>query len=141
MMNQSEAKTQLENVLEKDKVGVLATVQKGKPHARYMTFFHEEMILYTVTNKHTHKMEDMEENANVHILLGYGGDGYGDEYVEVEGKVSMKESKALKEKLWTESMNNYFDGPEDPEYIVLEIKPMRIRFMNQKGKPTQTVEI
>lgn len=37
-MNQQDIKQKVLDVLDRHKVGSLATVQKGKPHSRYMTF-------------------------------------------------------------------------------------------------------
>jgi general stress protein 26 len=106
-----------------------------------MTFFNDELMLYTPTNKNTHKTEEIEENPNVHVLLGYEGEGYGDSYVEFEGKASISESAELKERLWNEHMKNWFEGPNDSEYIVLAIKPNKIRLMNSEYDSPQTLEL
>ncbi len=37
-MNQQDIKQKVLDVLDHHKVGSLATVEKGKPHSRYMTF-------------------------------------------------------------------------------------------------------
>ena len=42
-------------VLNREKIGTMATVENGKPYSRYMTFQHEDFVLYTVTNKHSEK--------------------------------------------------------------------------------------
>jgi general stress protein 26 len=129
------------DILKKHKVGTLATVVDNKPHSRYMTFFHDELMLYTPTNKNTHKAEEIDENPNVHILLGYEGEGFGDEYIEFEGKASISEDQRLKEKIWNDQMKNWFEGPNDPDYIILAIKPNKIRLMNSGQESPQTLEV
>ena len=127
-------------ILEKNMVGTMATVQQNKPHSRYMTFFHDEFILYTVTNKKTHKVEEAAKNPYTHILLGYDGKGFGDSFLEIEGVIEESDDKAMKEKVWNNALKGWFDGPDDPNLIVLKITPTQIRLMNTKGKDPQIVE-
>jgi general stress protein 26 len=134
-MNQQLLKEKIKDVLGESKVGTLATVVDNKPHARYMTFFHEELTIYTPTSKETYKSEEIEKNANVHILLGYEGEGMGDAYIEVQGKAAIREEQSLKDKFWNERMKKWIESPNDPEFIILEIKPETIRLMNDNGEP------
>ncbi|WP_028785150.1 pyridoxamine 5'-phosphate oxidase family protein [Thalassobacillus devorans] len=140
-MNNQELKDKVLQVLENNKVGTLATVKNNRPHSRYMTFFNKELTLYTPTNKETHKAEEIEANPYVHILIGYEGEGFGDAYLEVEGKAEIKEDKELKEQFWNDYMKNWFDGPEDPEYIILKITPEQVRLMNKGDTTPQTLEL
>ncbi|WP_026692282.1 pyridoxamine 5'-phosphate oxidase family protein [Peribacillus kribbensis] len=140
-MSQEELKSTVIEILENNKVGTLATVKNDKPHSRYMTFFNENLKLYTATDKDTHKAEEIEKNPYVHILLGYQGDGYGDSYVEVEGKAYIREDQEIKDKLWNDHMKPWFKGKDDPDYIVLEITPSAVRLMNAKENSPQTLEL
>ncbi|WP_221568502.1 pyridoxamine 5'-phosphate oxidase family protein [Alkalihalobacillus sp. TS-13] len=140
-MDEKDLKEKVLNVLDHSKFGTLATVKKNKPHSRYMTFHHDGLTMYTPTDKDTHKAEEIDENPNVHILLGYNGDGLGDVYVEVEGTATIKKDVDLKEKLWTKHMDQYFEGPDDPDYVVLEIKPILFRLMNTDEKSPQVLEV
>ncbi|WP_409305153.1 pyridoxamine 5'-phosphate oxidase family protein [Peribacillus sp. SCS-155] len=140
-MNEQEIKNKISEVLDQNKAGVLATVKTNKPHARYMTFFHEDFNLYTPTSSDTHKVEDIKANPNVHVLIGYDGEGFGDAYLEVEGQVSIEDSESIKEKLWNEYLEKWFDGPHDPKYIILAIKPEYIRLMNSNGEPPQEMRL
>lgn len=140
-MDKQKLNKEVLDILKKHKVGTLSTVVDNKPHSRYMTFFNDELMLYTPTNKNTHKAEEIDENPNVHILLGYEGEGFGDEYIEFEGKASISEDQRLKEKIWNDQMKNWFEGPNDPDYIVLAIKPNKIRLMNSGQESPQTLEV
>jgi len=139
-LDQKELKKQIEQILESSFVGTLATVKENKPYTRYMTFFNDNFTLYTITSKETYKVNDLEENPNVHILLGYDGEGIGDDYVEYEGKASLKDDRSLIEKLWNDKMKAWFKGPDDENIIVLEIKPEYIRMLNKKGQPPRDLE-
>ena len=140
-MSQTEIRDNIEKILNESHVGTMATVKDNKPHSRYMTFFHRDLILYTPTAKNTDKTKEIDANPYTHIIIGYKGDGFGDEYIEYEGKVTFNHSEELKMELWNDDMKLYFDGPEDPNYTLLEIHPIRIQVMNKKGKPPMELEI
>ncbi|GAA0292182.1 general stress protein 26 [Gracilibacillus halotolerans] len=140
-MNQSEIRANIEKILEGSHIGTMATVKSNKPHSRYMTFFNRELTLFTPTAKDTDKIEEIEGNPYTHIIIGYEGDGFGDEYIEYEGKVRFNHSEELKKKLWNDDMKIYFEGPTDPNYTLLEIHPINIRLMNKKGEPPKELEI
>ncbi|MCA1039604.1 pyridoxamine 5'-phosphate oxidase family protein [Bacillus infantis] len=140
-MTNNDVKDKVLKILEDNKIGTLATVKNNKPHTRYMTFFNDELKLYTATSKETDKTEEIEENPNVHILIGYDGEGLGDEYLEIEGRASVNASEDLKEKVWNDHLKPWFDGPNDPNYIVLEIQPTDVRVMNSKESSFETLEL
>lgn len=140
-MSQIEIKASIENILNDSNVGVMATVKSNKPHSRYMTFSNKELKLYTATSKDTQKTEEIETNPFTHILLGYEGEGFGDEYVEYEGKVSINDSEEMKKQLWNEHMELWFNGPNDPKYIVLEVEPIQISLMNKKRQEPKVLQL
>lgn len=121
-------------IIDQDHVGVLSTMQGNKPHARYMMFFHDELQLYTATNKKTHKVEEIEKNPNVHVLLGY--DQEGDKYIELQGKATIVEDQTLKEKYWHEELTPWLDGPTDPQYCLLRIEPEHIELVRGNNETT-----
>ncbi|MBM7649817.1 general stress protein 26 [Bacillus ectoiniformans] len=138
-MNQEQLRKEVLDVMENNKVGTLATIKQNKPHTRYMTFFNDEFKMYTPTGKDTYKVDEIEANPNVHILLGYNGDGLGDSYIEVEGKAAINDSDSMKEKLWNDELSKWFESPNDPNYVVLEISPTTIRYMNEGNEHTPSV--
>lgn len=140
-MEQAEIKRQIEKILEESHIGTMATVKNNKPHSRYMTFFHRDLTLFAPTDKNADKTDEIEENPYTHIIIGYEGEGFGDEYIEYEGKVSFNHSEELKKDLWNDDMNIYFEGPQDPNYTLLEIEPLHIRLMNKKGEPPLELEL
>ncbi|MCI2254988.1 pyridoxamine 5'-phosphate oxidase family protein [Domibacillus sp. PGB-M46] len=137
----SSLKDQIASIIDSNLVGTMATIHDNKPRSRYMTFFNDDLTLYTATSKDTHKTEDIEQNPYTHILLGYNGEGIGDEYVEIEGKVTESDDEGLKKKVWNEHLESWFDGPEDPKLLILKVTPEQIRLMNKKGQPPQTLEL
>lgn len=94
-----------------------------------MTFFNANLTLFTPTSIQTDKADEIKASPKVHILAGYAREGFGDSYVEIEGTASINDSDDLIEKLWNENMEPWFDGPNDSNLIVLEIKPVKITLL------------
>jgi len=140
-LNKQDLKQAIENILENSYVGTFATVSQDRPNTRYMTFFHDNMKLYTITSKETHKVDEIEKNPYVHVLLGYDGEGFGDDYVEYEGKVKESTNQQLIDKLWSDKMKVWFDGPDDDNILILEIEPLHIRLLNKKGEPPRDLDL
>lgn len=134
-------KNKVLDILDHHKIGSLATVESGKPHSRYMTFFHDGLTLYTPTSDETHKAEEIDNNPNVHVLLGYNGEGLGDAYLEITGTAKLNHSKDLKDKIWDERLEQWFDGKDDPNLTVLEIEPSEIRLMNEGESTPVTLDM
>lgn len=136
-----ETKKEALKILEEDFVGTMATVHQNKPYSRYMTFFNDEFTLYTATSKQTEKVDELEANPYTHILIGYEGEGMGDEYLEIAGTVSISDDPSIKEKVWNEHMKAWFDGPGDPNLVILKITPDSVRMLNKKGEEPKEVNL
>lgn len=128
-------------ILNDSMIGTMSTVQSNKPHSRYMTFFNDGFTIYTATSKKTHKVEEVQQNPNTHILLGYEGKGFGDAFLEIEGTVEESQEETMKEKVWNKHLKGWFTGPEDPDLLILKITPSQIRVMNIKGDEPQIVHL
>jgi general stress protein 26 len=135
-----DAKKMALKILKESYVGTMATIQQNKPHSRYMTFFSDEFTLYTATSKQTHKVDELEVNPHTHILIGYEGKGVGDEFLEIEGTVTISSDEQVKEKMWNKHLEPWFSGPEDPDLVILKVSPDSIRLMNKKGEEPNVIE-
>ncbi|MEI4789654.1 pyridoxamine 5'-phosphate oxidase family protein [Bacillus sp. FJAT-53060] len=133
-MSQEELKQKVLNLLDEQKVGTLATVEQDQPHTRYMTFFHDGLTLYTPTSKETHKVDEIEKNPNVHILIGYTGEGFGDTYAEITGTATLTDDQELIDRIWSEDMEKWFKGKDDPNLVILKIDSTSIRYMNEGSR-------
>lgn len=131
-MEEQQLKKKIEKIMNDHQIGTLATVENERPYSRFMTFFADGLTLYTATNKHTHKVDDLKDNPHVHILLGYTFDGTQDEYIEIEGTATIHTDETMRQRLWNEHLEPWFEGPEDPNYTVLKITSTEIRLKNSK---------
>ncbi|CAG9606998.1 pyridoxamine 5'-phosphate oxidase family protein [Pseudoneobacillus rhizosphaerae] len=140
-MSQQDLKSQVMKIISDHKIGVLSTVENNKPHSRYMTFYHEDLTLFTPTKMDTEKTEEIKKNPYVSVLLGYEEKGQSDAYVEVFGSSSINDSQDLKMKYWDEAFNQWFQGPEDPNYVFLQIQPETVRLLNLNGEKPQELNL
>jgi general stress protein 26 len=140
-MIQQDLKSQVMKIISDHKIGVLSTVENNKPHSRYMTFYHEDLTLFTPTQMDTEKTEEIKKNPYVSVLLGYEEKGQSDAYVEVLGSSSINDSQDLKKKYWDEAFNQWFQGPEDPNYVFLQIQPETVRLLNLNGEKPQELNL
>ncbi|PID23084.1 general stress protein [Sporosarcina sp. P3] len=135
------AKDTVQKILDESMIGTMATVDHNKPYSRYMTFMSDGLTLYTPTNKQTEKVDELQDNPYTHILLGYEGEGFGDAFVEYSGRVTISDDDSLREKIWNDHMKPWFDGPEDPNLVILKIEPESIRLMNKSGQPPEDISL
>lgn len=140
-MSNQDLKEQVVNIISNHRTGVLSSVENNKPHSRYMTFYHDDLTLYTPTQMDTEKIEEIQKNPAVSVLLGYEVKGQSDAYVEVSGTSTINDSPILKKQFWDESFNQWFDGPEDPNYVFLEIQPETVRLLNIHGEQPQELTL
>jgi len=140
-MSHENLKDQVVKIITDHRTRVLSSVENNKPHSRYMTFYNEGLTLFTPTKADTEKIEEIEKNSSVSVLLGYEEKGLNDTYVEVSGTSTINDSQDLKKQFWDESFKKWFDGPEDPNYVFLQIQPETIRILNNHGDPSQELQL
>ncbi len=136
-MSDQDLKNKVLEIISDHRTGVLSSVENNKPHSRYMTFYNEDITLYTPTKMDTEKVEEIEKNPSVSVLLGYEKKGQTDSYVEINGTSTINDSQDLKNQFWDASFKQWFNSPEDPNYVFLQIKPDTIRVLNVQGGPPQ----
>ncbi|WP_350494520.1 pyridoxamine 5'-phosphate oxidase family protein [Cytobacillus solani] len=60
-MVQKDLKEQIVKIISNHRTGVLSSVENNKPHSRYMTFYNDDLTLFTPTKKGTEKIEEMKK--------------------------------------------------------------------------------
>ncbi|MDD9266463.1 pyridoxamine 5'-phosphate oxidase family protein [Paenibacillus sp. GCM10023248] len=130
----SKLEEQIEKVLEANSICSFATVEGSKPKVRYMALFHEGLTIYLATNRKTDKVDEVRDNPNVHILVGFDGKASSD-ILQIQATAAISNDNALREKLWTDDMAKWFDGPHDPNYVVLEITPSYMEYSSKGSEP------
>lgn len=126
-------------ILDDHQVGVLTSVQEDFPHARYMTFFHEGLTLYTPSGKELPKTEEVRKNPHVSVLLGY--EGPGSAFLEITGLASLEEDESVKESIWENISKEWFKGEDSPSFVVIKIVPEQIRILNSGDDGPDTLDL
>jgi general stress protein 26 len=134
-------KKKMMDMLDESGVGTLATIRNSKPFSRFMLFFHEDLTIYAATNKNTHKVEDIEANPYVHILLGLDVKNTNGEYFEIEAKANIDSSLESRRKFWDEKLRDWLSGPDDPNYVLLKLEPEHIRYFSKAGEGPEELSI
>ncbi|MNI48087.1 General stress protein 26 [compost metagenome] len=96
-----------------------------------MALFHDGLQIYLATNRQSHKVEELEEKPHIALLFGYEGDG-SSAIVEVQAKASVTKNNELRGQLWNDGLKRWFKGPDDPNYVILDISPSRIEYTDKE---------
>lgn len=99
-----------------------------------MIFYNEGFILYTLTDKRTAKVDEIEANPHAHVLLGYEEGLFNKNFVEIETEVSITEDDSLIEHLWMAPMNAVFESKDDPNIMVLRLTPKKFLCVELKTR-------
>ncbi|MCL6603423.1 MAG: pyridoxamine 5'-phosphate oxidase family protein [Paenibacillus sp.] len=127
-MDNQELEKKIIKALDDNKYGSFGTIEAGnKPKVRYMAVFHDGLKIYLATDRKTHKVVELKENPNACLLLGFEAGGSKD-LVEIEATVDVTKDEGLRSKVWSKELEKWFEGPEDPDYVILELSPTRIEY-------------
>ncbi len=134
-MDKSQLEQKISAVMDKNEVCSFATVEYNKPHVRYMVLFHEGLTIYLATSRKTHKIEELEKNPNVHIIIGFDGT-WSSEILQISGTGKVTKDDSLRKKVWNEKyFKRWFESSDDPNYVILEITPDRIEYFDGETEP------
>lgn len=133
-MDQAQLEQKIIKALENNKFGSLGTVENDKPKVRYMAIFNDGLNIHLATNRKTHKVEELQSNPNISLLLGYEMGGTN-EVVEIEGICEITKNDQLRQQVWNDELKPWFDGPDDPNYVILNVTPTRIEYTAQGSDP------
>ncbi|MED4205291.1 pyridoxamine 5'-phosphate oxidase family protein [Neobacillus mesonae] len=136
-----ELKDKVLKIISNHRTGILSSVENNKPHSRFMTFYNDDLTLFTPTKLDTEKINEIKKNSAVSVLLGYEMNGQNDAYVEISGTSNINDSQTLKNKYWEGTFRKWFEGPDDPNYVFLEIQPETVRILNLNGETAQELNI
>ncbi|WP_186364355.1 pyridoxamine 5'-phosphate oxidase family protein, partial [Staphylococcus hominis] len=65
----------------------------------YMVFYNDDLNLYTKTNINSLKVEEIENNPDAHILLGYN-ETTNNSFVEIDATIEVVKNQKVIDWLW-----------------------------------------
>jgi len=125
-------KSKILAILKQPGLAALATIDaNGKPWVRYVIVATaSDMTIRCATFMQSRKAQHIKANPEVHIAAGVPDMASHNNYLQIQGKAEIVTDQAEKNALWDESLREYFNGPEDPNYGIVVIKPYRIELWN-----------
>ncbi|MCE5314157.1 MAG: pyridoxamine 5'-phosphate oxidase family protein [Armatimonadota bacterium] len=116
----------------------------GFPHPRTMwtAGMDDDFTIYFVTGKTLQKVKQIESNPKVCAFWTQVEDGaIGWSYTLIKGHALISENQALKDRFWVDELQEYFPGgKQDPNYVVIVVRPRELLIMDSHKYPLERVE-
>ena len=134
-------KNKIIKVIKGSKLASLATVVNGKPWVRYVVARSEGLTIYICTFKDSRKVRQMQKNPNVHLTIGGSMENMEAPYVQIAACAKARYDAGIRKKLWVPFMRKYYTGVDDPQYVVIEAKPVLIEYMSTESHTPQIYKV
>jgi general stress protein 26 len=134
--------TNLRALLQKTQLASLATVSPdGAPWVRYVTIHgYPDLTVRFATAADSRKLEHISGNPRVHLTTGVEGAATAAEWVQMAGLAEVLTDPGQRRDFWSDPLKAYFDGPDDPNYVLVIIRPQRIEYMQMSSVTPQVWE-
>lgn len=134
----SDLQTRILDLVQKHRLAALATItEDGKPWARYVAInVAPDLTIRTATFRNSRKVAQVKNNPEVHLTCGYAGNATTS-YVQIQGRAEVTDDRQERYALWNDHFKAYFQGPDDPNYVVMVIRPYRIELMTDASHQPQ----
>ena len=128
----ADLKKKILEVLIQRRVAAFATVtEDGKPWVRYVVASPDEDLNLTFpTHLKSRKVAHLRRNPEAHLTCGVAALETARHYVQVAGTAEIVTEEAARKAHWRPFLSNYFQGPDDPDYCLVVVKPYRIEYVS-----------
>lgn len=126
----SDLKSQIQGILRQPQLAGLATItQDGKPWVRYvMAVTSPDLTIRCATHAMARKVKQIAKNPEVHLTCGITDPQKMGPYLQIQGRATLNTSQDARRSFWTDMLAPIFEGPDDPNYAVIEIRPYSIEY-------------
>ena len=126
-------KQRIFDIIHTPQLALLATVtEKNNPWVRYVvTVGDENFTIRCATLIESRKVQQIENNPNVHITCGVNSLQEMKPYLQIQGTARVSTDKEERHEFWNDMLASIFDGPDDPRYSVIVIEPYQIEYCTQ----------
>jgi general stress protein 26 len=144
-MNDQDLLTVARDIMSKFPTADLATIdEKGYPHVRpmYTLAVDDDLTTYFATGKGMLKSKHMEANPKVSLSWNADAEDMAKwKNVQIKGDGVTTDDKALRHRVWNEMLLPYFPGgADDPNYVIVVVKPKELLFTEGESYPAKRVE-
>ena len=136
----SDLKGRILDIIRKPQLSGFSTVtEDAKPWVRYVMIVGDEnMTIRLATFVKARKVAQIEKNPEVHITCEITDPMKMAPYLQIQGHAELVTDKETRHAFWSDMLKAIFDGPDDPKYGVIVVKPYRIEYC-KPGSPEPEV--
>ena len=112
----------------------LATFDGTRPRVRPMTLIYLDRRFWMMTSTSSSKVTQIKQNPNVEFTYQFS-DNDEDCCITILGKAKIIKDKNIKTSIAKRIgfFSDYWSGPEDPDYTLLEILPDELQYVSPSG--------
>ena len=128
------------NKMQGPNIWSLATVtEDGKPWVRYVapTRVDPDLTVWVATFVGSRKVAQIRKNQEVHLTMGMTELVMEGSYLQVQARARVVDDPEQKKRSWHDHLRAYFSGPDDPNFVLLELKPYRVEYMTMTSMEPQ----
>ena len=131
VMQMNDVKAKISEIWSGLQLAALATVdEQGRPCVRYvMTRADEQLTVRFATYRETNKVRQILANPEVHLVAGVASLASAHSWVQISGRATITEAEEDRRLAWNDGLKVFFDGPDDPGYVIGVVRPYRIEYM------------
>jgi general stress protein 26 len=117
-------------ILSRRQTAALATITAtGAPWVRYVTISADpDFTLRFCTSLGSRKAGEIVANPDVHLTCGNLQPPDDSAFLQIAGRAEIRRDGKTKTENWNEEWRRYFKGPDDPDYVMVFIRPSRIEY-------------
>jgi len=123
-------KERIWKILGRKQTAALATMTTaGAPWVRYVSIESEpDFTLRFCTSRASRKVGHIGNNPDVHLTCGNLQPPDDSAYLQVAGRAEICSDAETKARYWQDEWRRYFKGPDDPDYVMVFVRPTRIEY-------------
>ena len=112
--------------------------EDNKPWVRYvMAIGSQDLAIRFSSYRDARKLTHVRNNPEVHLTCGAESPADMKPYLQIQGIATIETSKEERHGFWNDALAAHFEGPDDPNYCVVVVKPYHIEY----SAPTVSEEI
>ena len=139
----SDLKNRITEGLKKLQLANLATITTdGLPWTRYVMISGDDALtLRSATLIGARKVEQIGKTSEVHLTCGVLNPMEMKPYYQIQGTAEVVSDETVRHAFWNPTLEAIFDGPDDPTYAVVVIKPYRIELCTPPNMMPEVLEL
>jgi len=128
-MGDKDVKEKIIELVREYPIGALATIDKNRPWVRYIGFdIDDDCRLFAASYTESRKVDQIKVNHNVHVVFGLDPREEEKPFINYAGTARILMDSATRERFWQEMYGDFFSGPDDPNYAIIEVSPQLIEY-------------